>query len=145
MQEIVSKSDEALEAPTDTENLARTLREVKAHAASCLQTYLTAPSAAFADGGHEESKSDLLVTDSQPTESDPSEVESLETSAEQSAFAAAHNRLCLVGYGDVSQEEQDDIVENLLDEILMVNDNLEPIVETTNVNARVRCSRKPVV
>ena len=43
VQDIVAKSDEALKAPTDAANLARTLREVKAHAASCLQTYLQEP------------------------------------------------------------------------------------------------------
>ena len=43
VNEVVAKSDEALKSPTGAANMVRTLREVKAHAASCLHTYLCEP------------------------------------------------------------------------------------------------------
>ena len=134
VNEIVAKSDEALKAPTDAANLARVLREVKAHAASCLQTYLCEPpSVTFAEGtGVEESKTDVSTLSSTPTVNDvPSEIDSLTTTVEQQAFAAAHKRLCLVGYDNTPEEEQDNIIENLFEEM---NLTTEAIIETTTAS-----------
>ena len=134
VNEIVAKSDEALKAPTDAANLARVLREVKAHAASCLQTYLCEPpSVTFAEGtGAEESKTDVSTPSSTPTVNDvPSEIDSLTTTVEQQAFAAAHKRLCLVGYDNTPEEEQDNIIENLFEEMNLMT---EAIIETTTAS-----------
>jgi len=134
VNEIVAKSDEALKAPTDAANLARVLREVKAHAASCLQTYYCEPSSVtFAEGtGTEESKTDVSTPSSTPTVNDvPSEINSLTTTVEQQAFAIAHNRLCLVGYDNTPQEEQDTIIENLFEEMNLMT---ETIIETTTAS-----------
>ena len=134
VNEIVAKSDEALKAPTDAANLARVLREVKAHAASCLQTYLCEPpSVTFAEGtGVEESKTDVSTPSPTPTVHDvPSEIDSLTTTVEQQAFVAAHKRLCLVGYDNTPEEEQDNIIENLFEEMNLMT---EAITETTRVS-----------
>ena len=112
--------------------MARTLREVKAHAASCLHTYLCEPSSGqstvtFAD----ETK---VAADSAPSAETPAElyrlstevpaeVHTLESEAEKAAFAEAHKRLCLVGYDKVSNEEQDEILEHLLDEVFVMEDS----------------------
>lgn len=61
------------------------------------------------------------------------ELSTLESGAERSAFDEAHRRLCLVGYGNVPQAEQDGIVEHLLDELLMVQDT-ESLIESANVD-----------
>jgi len=139
VNEIVAKSDEALKAPTDAANLARVLREVKAHAASCLQTYLCEPSVSFADGA-EESKTDVstsnsaLVHPSDHPSDVPSEVHSLATTVEQQAFATAHKRLCMIGYDDTPEEEQDSIIENLFEEMGLMTEVITEITSASGLD-----------
>ena len=134
VNQIVAKSDEALKSPTDASSMARTLREVKARAASCLHTYLCEPSSGqsavtFADETKVYAAADSAPFAGTPAELHrlsaevPAEVHTLESEAEKAAFAEAHKRLCLVGYDKVSNEEQDEILEHLLDEVLMVEDS----------------------
>ena len=133
VNEIVAKSDEALKAPTDAANLARVLREVKAHAASCLQTYLCEPPSVSFSDGVDESKTDVSTSNSTPDHpSDvPSEIHSLATTVEQQAFATAHKRLCMVGYDNTPEDEQDSIIENLFEEMGLMT---EVITETTRAS-----------
>ena len=108
--------------------MART-REAKAHAASCLHTYLCKPpsgqsTVTFAEETKVSAAGDSLHRLSTEV---PAEVHTLESETEKAAFAEAHRRLCLVGYDKVSNEEQDETLEHLLGEVLMVEDSLSPV------------------
>ena len=61
----------------------------------------------------------------------PSEIHSLATTVEQQAFATAHKRLCMVGYDNTPEEEQDSIIENLFEEMGLMT---EVITETTRAS-----------
>jgi len=126
---IVEKSDYALTNPTDAAALARVLREVKAHAASCLSTFdieqqddifttdmqHNQPRVTF-DYGLDETKAHE-VNEDDIYEPEPLEELATLTQADKTAFEAAHERLILVGFDNINISEQNDIVHAVLNEI----------------------------
>ena len=134
-KQIVEKSDLALQTPTDTAKLAFVLREIKSHAASCLLTCEPPPemmqpsSGASSQGSetdgydahhvYEDRNEEVEVEDDTPNE----ELQTL-TTKEQAAFNAAHQQMMMVGYENVTQQEQCDIVEALMSDMnLMMYDD----------------------
>ena len=136
-KQIVEKSDLALQTPTDTAKLASVLREIKSHAASCLLTCEPPPEMMQPSSGasSQGSETDGYETHHVYDRNEEVEVEDVEddtpneelqtlTTKEQAAFNAAHQQMMMVGYENVTQQEQCDIVEALMSDMnLMMYDD----------------------